>query len=310
MKKVSIVIPCYNEEHCIDKLYEELKTYTEKHYEYEFLFINDGSIDNTKQKILSLKNNLLKNHHIKLINFSKNFGHEAGLLCGLDYAIGDYVIFMDADLQHPPKMIVDILNEFNNGFNIISLSRKTNKDQNFISSFFSKSFYHLINKLAKTNFTENASDFFAIDDTVKNFLQNNYREKVRFMRGIVQNIGFKKKILYFDADKRYYGKSNYNFFSLVNLAIKTIASYSNFPLHLGSIIGFICGFMGIILLIYTFITRKGAPSGYATLIIFMCFMFAALFLILGIMGEYLAIMFNEIKDRPPYIVENIEGIEV
>ena len=306
MAKVSIVIPCYNEENCIEKLYEELKIHTQKDYEYEFLFIDDGSVDKTKEKILSLKNKKNQNHDIKLISFSKNFGHEAGMLAGLDYATGDYVIFMDADLQHPPKCIPSILSELSAGYNIVSMSRTENKDQSTFSSFCSNHFYKIINKLAKTNFQENASDFFAIDNNVKNFLQKNYREKVRFMRGIVQNIGFNKKVLYYDAGRRISGKSHYNVFALTKLAITTIFSYTNLPLHLGSVIGFICGFMGVILLIYTLLTRKGAPSGYATLIIFLCFMFAILFLILGIIGEYLAIMFSEIKDRPSYIIENIE----
>ena len=306
MSKVSIVIPCYNEENCIDKLYDELKNNTHNNYEYEFLFINDGSKDKTKEKILSLKNKKLNNHDIKLISFSKNFGHEAGLLAGLDYATGDYIIFMDADLQHPPRLIPDIIKQLDAGNNIVSMSRIKNKDQSKLSAFFSRCFYHLINKLAKTEFYENASDFFAIDKTVQEFLQKNYREKVRFMRGIVQNIGFNKKILTYEAGSRYSGKSNYSFISLAKLAVTTICSYTSLPLHLGSVIGFICGFMGVILLIYTLLTRKGAPSGYATLIIFLCFMFAVLFLILGIIGEYLAIMFSEIKDRPSYIIENIE----
>ena len=306
MIKVSIVIPCYNEENCIDRLYEELKAHTHKDYEYEFLFINDGSIDNTKEKISSLKSIKSQNHDIKLINFSKNFGHEAGLLAGLDYASGDYIIFMDADLQHPPKLIPEIIKELQSGYNIVSMSRQKNKDQSSVASLCSKTFYRTINKLAKTDFQVNASDFFAIDSKVQEFLQNNYREKVRFMRGIVQNIGFNKKVLTYEADNRFYGKSHYNFISLTKMAIKTIFSYTNLPLHLGSIIGFICGFMGVILLVYTLITRKGAPSGYATLVIFLCFMFAILFLILGIIGEYLAIMFSEIKDRPSYIIENIE----
>lgn len=306
MTKVSIVIPCYNEENCIEKLYEEIKIHTQSDYEYEFLFIDDGSKDNTKEKILSLKNIKSVNHNIKLISFSKNFGHEAGLLAGLDYATGDYVIFMDADLQHPPKCISEIIEELVSGYNIVSLSRVSNKDQSYFASLCSKQFYQIINKMAKTNFQENASDFFAIDNKVKTFLQKNYREKVRFMRGIVQNIGFNKKVLYYEAGSRLFGKSHYNILSLTKLAITTIFSYTNLPLHLGSVIGFICGFMGVILLIYTLLTRKGAPSGYATLIIFLCFMFAILFLILGIIGEYLAIMFSELKDRPNYIIDNIE----
>ena len=213
---------------------------------------------------------------------------------------------MDADLQHPPRLIPDIIKQLESGDNIVSMSRIKNKDQSKISAFCSKCFYHLINKLAKTEFYENASDFFAIDKTVQEFLQKNYREKVRFMRGIVQNIGFNKRILTYEANSRFSGKSNYSFISLAKLAVTTICSYTSLPLHLGSIIGFICGFMGVILLVYTLLTRNGAPSGYATLIIFLCFMFAVLFLILGIIGEYLAIMFSEIKDRPSYIIENIE----
>lgn len=308
MKTVSLIFSCYNEENCIDKIMEDVKNNLHEEYLYEIIFVNDGSKDNSLEKLKKVKidNKKLEDKmNIKIISFSKNFGHEAAMLAGLDYAKGDYLIFLDCDGQHPINKTKEIIEKLNDGKNIISMVRCKNLDQNKTQSFLSKLFYRFINRLAKTDFTENASDFFAIDKKVVLFLRNNYREKVRFLRGIVQNIGFNKDILYYEAPKRISGKTHYSFIKLVKLAADTIFSYTNLPLHLGVVFGFFSGFLGVVLLIYTLVTRNGAPSGYATIIIFLCFMFAVLFLIIGIIGEYIAIIFTEVKDRPSYIIEDI-----
>lgn len=307
MKKISIVLSCYNEENCIDKLYGKFKTIFKTNYNYELLFINDGSTDKTSEKIRNIKkSNKSKKVSINLISFSKNFGHEAAMLCGLDYANGDYIIFMDSDLQNPVEKIDDIIKELENGTNIVTMVRVKDLEKSYLSNMLSSLFYKLLNKLSKHKFDENASDFFAIDRNIAEFLKDNYREKVRFLRGIVQNIGFNKKQLYYIAGYRVSGKSHYNLLDLVKFAFNSIFSYTNMPLHLGSICAVFSALLGVLLIIYTLFTRGGAPSGYATIIIFLCFMFSVLFLIVGMIGEYIAIIFAEIKDRPSYIIENIE----
>ncbi len=325
MKKVSIVLSCFNEEKCIKLFFEKMVLSLPSNFNYEIIYIDDGSTDNTINEIIDIKNQLELNNgrfeinkkideknienylniNIKLIKFTKNFGHEAAMLCGVDFANGDYIIFMDGDGQHPTDCINEIINSFEMGKDIILMSRVKNKGTGFIKNIFSNVFYFLVNKISDSSFEKNASDYFAINKKVLYFLRDNYREKVRFLRGIIQNIGYKKEVLKYTADKRINGKSKYSIKKLINYALTSIFSYTDAPLQIGLLFGFLSGFMGIILTIYTLITRKGAPSGYATIIIFLCFMFAMLFFVIGIIGEYLSIIFKEIKDRPNYIIEDI-----
>ena len=325
MKKVSIVLSCFNEENCIKLFFEKMVSSLPSNFNYEIIYIDDGSIDNTINEIIDIKKQIELNNgrfeinkkidekdienylniNIKIIKFTKNFGHESAMLCGIDFANGDYIIFMDGDGQHPAECISEILNSFESGNDIILMSRLKNKNAGFIKNVFSIFFYFLINKISDSNFEKNASDYFAINKKVLYFLRENYREKVRFLRGIIQNIGFKKEVLKYSAKNRINGKSKYTIKKLMDFALISIFSYTDAPLQIGLFFGFFSGFMGVILTIYTLITRKGAPSGYATIIIFLCFMFAMLFLVIGIIGEYLSIIFKEIKDRPNYIVEDI-----
>ena len=325
MKKVSIVLSCYNEEKCVKSFFDELVNNIPSDYNYEFLYVDDGSVDLTLNEILDIKKQIELNNgryeiikkiesdneinylniNIKIIKFSKNFGHESAMVCGIDYANGDYIIFMDADGQHPVEYIKNIIDSFNKNFDIVLMSRKSNAYNNIIKNLFSTFFYIILNKFSNNKFEKGASDYFAINKKVLYFLRDNYREKVRFLRGIIQNIGFKKNIIEYDAKKRINGKSKYSVNKLIDFAVISIFSYTDFPLQLGIFAGLFSGFLGIVLLIYTLITRNGAPSGYATLIIFLCFMFSILFLVIGIIGEYLSIIFKEVKDRPNYIIEDI-----
>lgn len=306
MKNVTLVLSCYNEEKCVKELFNNAISQLTDNSCYDFLFVNDGSTDNTKNELLDLKaNNKKQNVNIKIIDLSKNFGHESAMLAGLDNATGDYVVFMDSDGQHPISAVNEAISKLENGYDIVSMVRTENKDQTFLSRFFSATFYKMINKLSGTSFIENASDFFAVDKKVVDYLKYNYRERIRFMRGIVQNIGFERTTVLYKAESRISGKTHYNYKKLTSFAISTMLSYTNTPLHLGVGVGMFSGFLGIVLLIYTFITRKTAPSGYTTIIIFLCFMFAILFMLVGIIGEYLAIIFAEIKNRPNYIIKEI-----
>lgn len=305
IRKVDIVASCYNEEKNVLLFYDACKKILKDNKNYRIIYVNDGSIDKTYENLLKLKRNADKKIKIKIINFSKNFGHEMAMLAGLDESDGDIVIFMDVDLQHPVSKIKNIISSIESGNDIVSMVRIKNKGKGLISELLSKIFYKLINIICKTTFSESASDFFAIDKKVADFLKSNYREKNRFMRGVVQNIGFNKNAIEYIADKRKYGQSKYNKKKLWKLAESTLYQYTNLPLRLGKIASFISIIFGLSVLIYTLITRQGAPSGYTTVVILISFMFSVLFFIIGMIGEYLSILLDEVRNRPGYIIDNI-----
>ncbi len=306
MKKLSLVVSAYNEEAGIEKFYEVSRGYgeklREKDWDYEFIFVNDGSRDKTLEKLYGLAK--MDPQHVKVLSFSRNFGHEAAMTAGLDYGEGDALVFMDADLQHPPEYFSEIVEKLDQGYDVISMVRTANKSAGLIKNITSGGFYWLINKLSDLHFEPNASDFFVISQRVQKVLQRNYREKVRFLRGYVQNVGFRKTTISYEAAERVAGESHYSIRKLLAFSMNTIMCFSNMPLKLGIFAGLFSGLLGIIVLIYTLITRNGAPSGYATIVVLNCFMFAILFIVVGIIGEYIAVLFEELKDRPIYILED------
>lgn len=307
MKKLSVVVSVYNEEAALEQFYLEASRVLEQiEWDYELLFINDGSRDNSLRILRSLAE---RDSRARIVNFSRNFGHEAAMIAGIDYCTGDGIICMDADLQHPPACIPEIIRKFENGYEVISMVRTRNDSAGWFKNLASISFYRLINMLSDVKFESNASDFFAVSSRVARVLRDNYREKVRFLRGYVQNVGFQKTTLEYEARARVAGQSKYSIRKLVTFSINTILCFSNLPLKLGIFAGVFAAMMGIIVLVYTLFTRSGAPSGYATIVVLMCFMFSLLFLIVGIIGEYIAILFSEMKDRPIYIVEDTINLE-
>ncbi len=305
---LSIVVSVYNEEDVLNVFYEMFHKITaEFQWKYELIFVNDGSHDRSREILDVLAK---KDENVKVIHFSRNFGHEAAMIAGIDNAVGDGIICMDADLQHPLECIFPIVDKFNEGYEVISMVRTANKSAGILKNITSKAFYKIINILSnQTSFKENASDFFAISKNVANVLKNNYREKNRFLRGYVQCVGFQNTTLEYTADKRAGGESHYNFRKLLKFSLNTIVCFSDFPLKISGYMGLLSALTGAILLIYTLFTYKGAPSGYATIVIMMCFFFSVLFIVLGIIGEYLAILFSELKDRPIYIIDEKENFK-
>lgn len=233
------------------------------------------------------------------------------MIAGIDHARGDGIICMDADLQHPPECIFKILEKFDAGYEVISMVRTRNKTAGAIKNFTSAAFYRLINRLSDVKFEANASDFFAMNRAAADVLRNNYREKVRFLRGYVQSVGFEKTILEYEARPRFAGESKYSLKSLFRFSINTILCFSDLPLKLGIYSGCAVALFGLLVMVYTIYTwaKFGAPSGYATIVVLISFMFAMLFVIVGIIGEYIAILFAELKDRPIYIVKDTENLE-
>ncbi len=306
MEQVSVIVSVYNEEQGLEQFYRETKGWLEKlPGDYEILFVDDGSSDGSGEILRRLAEE--DRDHVRVIAFSRNFGHEAAMTAGLDYAAGDYLIFMDADLQHPPACIPEIMEQFREGCEIVSMVRTENRTAGLIKNITSDAFYRLINRMSDMHLEPGASDFFALDRRAAEVLRRNYREKVRFLRGYVQNIGFRKAALPYEAAPRVAGKSHYSLRKLWRFSVDTIICFSNLPLKLGIYAGLFSALLGVILILYTLFTRGGAPSGYATIVILLCFMFAMLFVVVGIIGEYISVIFSELKDRPIYIIKDMQN---
>ena len=307
-KTLSVVVSCYNEELALNQFYEETATILKKlSWDYELIFVNDGSQDQTLSVLTRLSE---LDEKVKMISFSRNFGHEAAMIAGLDYSQGDGIVCMDADLQHPPEYLPDIVKKLEEGCDVINMVRTRNESAGWFKNFASAAFYRLINVLSDVKFEPNASDFFAVSGKAAKVLKDNYREKVRFLRGYVQNIGFPRTTIEYEARTRVAGESKYSIKKLIAFSVNTIMCFSNLPLKLGIYAGCGAGILGIIMMIYTIWSwaRVGTPSGYATIIVLLCFMFAVLFLIVVIIGNYIAILFAELKDMPIYIVEETKNI--
>lgn len=310
-KLISIVVSVYNEELVLREFYQETgKILKElpKTWDYELIFVNDGSCD---QSISILGELADLDPKVKVINFSRNFGHEAAMIAGIDYARGDGIVCMDADLQHPPEYIPEIIGKFEEGYEVINMVRTRNKTAGWLKNFTSAAFYKVINCLSDVTFQPNASDFFAMNRAAADVLRNHYREKVRFLRGYVQSIGFEKIAIEYEAKPRFAGESKYSIKSLFKFSINTILCFSDLPLKLGIYSGCAVAVFGLLVMMYTIWTwfQYGTPSGYATIVVLISFMFAMMFVIVGIIGEYIAILFAELKDRPIYIVKNTKNVE-
>lgn len=310
-KKISVVVSVYNEELVLREFYQETRNILKTlpgHWDYELIFVNDGSRDKSMEILKELADG---DGRVKVVNFSRNFGHEAAMIAGIDHATGDGIVCMDADLQHPPECVLDIVQKFDEGYEVISMARTQNKTAGWIKNFTSAAFYKVINFLSDVKFQPNASDFFAMNRAAADVLRNNYREKVRFLRGYVQSIGFNRTVLEYVARPRFAGESKYSLKSLLKFSINTILCFSDLPLKLGIYSGCSVAAFGLIMMFYTIWTwfQYGAPDGYATIVVLISFMFAMLFVIVGIIGEYIAILFAEMKDRPIYIVKETKNLD-
>lgn len=309
MKKLSVVVSVYNEELALEMFFEETtKILKEMDWDYELIFVNDGSQDGSYD---ILKKFAAMSDKVRVVNFSRNFGHEAAMLAGVDYARGDGVVCMDADLQHPPAYIPKITEAFDSGYSVVNMVRTKNKDAGIIKRITSGAFYKVLNWMSPVKFENNASDFFAFDAKVMKVMKTEYRERIRFLRGFVQNVGFRRTTIEFEAAKRVAGESKYSIKKLFKFSIHTLFSFSDLPLKLGVYSGIVTALFGIILMVYTIINKVlyHVPAGYSTIIVFLSFMFAVLMVIIGVIGEYISILFTEIKERPIYLVDEILGEE-
>lgn len=301
---LSVIVSVYNEEGALEIFWNE----TEKHLreldvKYEIIFINDGSNDRSKDILCELS---LNNKAIKVINFSKNFGHEAAMIAGIDYSRGDAVICMDADLQHPPSKIGEMVQKCREGYEVVTMMRKATEDVGLIKKIASYFFYCILNKLSVVQLKPNASDFFLVSRKVANVIKKGFLESTRFLRGFIQIVGFRMISIEFNSSRRVAGETKYSLWKLFVLSVTAIAAFSNIPLRLGIFFGVLVGFLSILVGVYSIVMKAMGYviSGYTTIVVLISFLMAVQFFILGIIGEYIGFIFNESKKRPIYIVED------
>ena len=309
-QKLSIVVPCYNEEKVINVFYERIIKVInqfEKKYDYEIVFIDDGSKDNTFQELKKLRN---KNQNIKIISFSRNFGKESGIYAGLSNSDGDLVVVIDADCQHPPETILEMIKYIEEGYDTVATRRTNRKGEPVFKSLLSGMFYKFINKFMEIKLEQNAQDFRMMKRSVVDAILS-LDEYNRFSKGIFSWVGFNCKYIEVENEERAAGTSKWGIKSLFNYAIEGITSFTTAPLKLATFLGLIVFIVslifGIEIIIQTLILGKDTP-GYASIIVSVLFIGGVQLLCIGILSEYISKMYMEIKNRPKYIVrEKIEN---
>ena len=304
MKKISIIVPAYNEEEVIEIFYEktlEVLKEIQNNYTYELIFIDDGSKDETLNKLKKLRK---KDNKINIISFSRNFGKEAGILAGLQNTTGDFIVVMDADLQNDPNMIKEMLNYINEGYDTVTTIRNK-KGESKIKSFLSNIFYKIIDSEKNIELKQGSQDFRMMTKQVKDAILS-LNEYNRFSKGIFSWVGFKVKYIETENHKRAAGKTKWSYKSLMSYALDGITSFSVKPLKIATIVGTIISILALILAIeivlQTIIQGKEVP-GYASTIISVLFIGGIQLISIGILSTYVGKIYLEIKNRPKYIIK-------
>lgn len=309
MKKISILIPCYNEEASLTLLYNELVKLMNSHsnYAWEILMINDGSKDRTLEIIKDLRK---KDNRICYVDLSRNFGKEKAMLAGFDYVTGDCMVIMDADLQHPPYIVNEMITKWEVGYDDVYAKRKSRGKEPWLRKQFSLLFYKILQKTTKIEILPNVGDFRLLDRKCIESLKQ-LRETERYTKGMYCWIGYKKTAVEFEQQDRQAGQSSWNFLSLLSLAIEGIVSFTTFPLKIATLVGIftsLCAFIYMIYVIIKAILFGDPVSGFPTLLSIMLFLGGIQLLALGIIGEYIGRIFHETKGRPVYIVREYNGL--
>jgi dolichol-phosphate mannosyltransferase len=301
---LTIIIPVYNEEGNIGLLYERLtKVMQSLSITYELLFVNDGSRDNS---ILLVKELATGHPEVKYIDFSRNFGHQVAVSAGLDKSKGNAVAIIDADLQDPPELIVDLYNKMQEGFEVVYARRRTRKGESLFKLWTAKLFYRLLTRITSIPIPVDTGDFRVIDRKIVDIL-NDMPEKEKYLRGQISWIGFRQTFIEYDRQERHSGTTGYPFSKMFKFAIDGITGFSNFPLKIVSFFGFITSGIAFVVTLYALYARfilKDYQPGWASLMVSILFIGGIQLISLGIIGEYLSRMNSNIRDRPLYIVRD------
>lgn len=306
MKKISIVIPAYNEEGNVAMIHQKIKEVFDglHHYDFEIIFVNDGSRDNTQQKLEELSSQY---EEVKFIEFSRNFGHQPAVKAGMDNAHGNAVISMDGDLQHPPELIPEMIEKWEEGYDIVFTIRTYPKEISYFKRKTSDLFYKLLSSLSDVNLTKGGGSDFRLMDASAVEVIRTFNEDDLFLRGLTSWMGFRQTGIDFKAHERLYGQSSYNLKKMFTFAFTGITAFSVKPLYLAAYLGFLFSAISIVgygvYVIHSFIA-KTEISGWASLIMTIVFFGGLQLIIMGIMGIYLGKIFKQVKDRPNYIIKN------
>lgn len=310
-KKISVLIPFYNEEEVLPQLYERLAGVMDSmpEYDWEAMLVNDGSKDRSLVAAARMHEQDKRFHYIDL---SRNFGKETAMMAGFDHVTGDCVVIMDSDLQHPPEVIPDMVAEWENGYDDIYGQRLTRGKEPWLRKVLSLQYYKLLQKSTNIPILENTGDFRLLDRVCINALKS-MRESNRYTKGMYCYVGFRKKGVPFKQEERAAGTTKWNFFKLFNLAVEGITSYTSAPLRMATVVGVVIALLALLYLVYVLIKAiaVGDPvAGYPTIIVSILFLGGLQLLFLGILGEYIGRIFTETKRRPVYFIREIDGEKV
>ena len=308
MKTITILVPCYNEEAVLKKFYDSVQSVIKKisDYEFAYLFINDGSNDQT----LEIMRQLHKlDKHVHYLALSRNFGKEIAMIAGLDRVESDAVVIMDADLQDPPELLPEMIDWWQKGYKDVCAKRRSRDGESWFKKWSSHTYYKLLQRLTNVPIQIDVGDFRLLDRQCIEALKL-FRESQRYTKGMFSWIGFDKKEILFDRDARAAGQTKWNYWKLLNLAIEGITSFSMAPLRIASFLGCILSITSMIymlIVIFKTIIFGEDVKGYPSLVSIILFIGGVQIFFLGIIGEYLGRIFNESKQRPLYLVKEFDG---
>lgn len=306
MKTISILIPAYNEQAVLGKLFTRLTTLADtiKDYDFEFFFVNDGSKDDTLEII---KDHAEIDTRVSYLNLSRNFGKEIAMIAALDHVSGDAVVIIDADLQDPPELIPEMISWWEKGYDDVYAKRSSRLGESWLKKFTSKMFYKTLQSVTRIPIQKDTGDFRLLDRRAVEALKQ-IRESQRYTKGYFSWIGFKKKEITYKRDPRAAGDTHFNYFKLLNLAIEGIVSFSIAPLRLATVLGTVVAlatFIYLIVVVIRTIIFGTDLAGYPSTMAVILFLGGAQLLSLGIIGEYIGRIFNETKNRPLYLIEEL-----
>lgn len=310
MSMLSVIVPCYNEEENVAPFYEELMKHVsflgERDMELEVLYIDDGSRDHTVQEIRKLRET---DERVHMVSFSRNFGKEAAMYAGLENAVGDYVVFMDADLQDPPSLLADMFSYIDQGYDTVATRRVSRKGEPPIRSFFARRFYHLMKRISRTEIMDGARDYRLMTRQVVDAILS-MKEYNRFTKGIFGWVGFETKWLEYENVERARGETKWSFWKLFVYSLDGIAAFSTVPLMLASVVGVLFCLIAFLMIIFIIVRKLifGDPvSGWPSLVCIILMTSGVQFFCTGILGQYLAKTYMEVKNRPIYLVKEKLG---
>lgn len=304
MKDLSIIIPIYNEEGNIEVLYNRLKQVIDSlNVSAEFVFVNDGSRDHSLQLIKTLA---FRVADVRYIDFSRNFGHQVAVSAGLDHCTGKAVIIIDADLQDPPELILELYKKWKEGFEVVYAKRRSREGENFLKKWTAKTFYRILKRVTSIKIPLDTGDFRIMDRKVVDVLKQ-MPEQQKFLRGQISWIGFNQTFVEYDRDARYAGKTGYTYKKMMRFALDGITSFSNLPLKFATIAGFLVSGITFIVSIYAlyarFISRDYVP-GWTSLMLAILFIGGVQLISIGIIGEYISRLSANVRNRPLYIIRD------